>query len=191
LVVNSETEAGQCYPNTNRDTEQMRWWEFAGTAHTGLSDPAELGLLVELGACSVSFAPAWRGAVHVMQRWFAGDEPRHQPRLLPSGSPPVFERDSHGNAVGGIRLPEMEAPLATHVGQSPPTGLLNMIGSGTPFSDDEIRHLYDARQDWFGRYRAALDALVQADVYLPDDASEVLARAEALDIAALDRENRQ
>jgi hypothetical protein len=181
LVVNSETEAGQCYPNSNPDTEYMRWWEFAGAAHSGVADLEEIGIMMGLGGCSVSFAPAWRGAIHTMQRWLDGEVPRQQPRLVPSGDVPTFDRDEHGNAVGGIRLPDLEAPLGTHIGQSASEGLLNMFGSSTPFSPEKVRTLYPSRDVWFDRYKTALDQLVDTEVFLPDDAADVLARVSALE----------
>ena len=178
LVVNSETEAGECHPNHNPDTEFMRWWEFAGTAHTGVSDPEELAAMRAVGGCTVSFEPAWRGAALAMARWLGGETPLPQSRLVPAGDPPAFERDDHGNAIGGVRLPELEAPLGTHVGQSPPGALLNMTGSSTPFPRKVVDQLYGTRDEWLARYRTALDHLVATGIFAPDDAVVILDRAE-------------
>ena len=66
-------------------------------------------------------------------RWLGGKTPLPQSRLVPAGDPPAFERDDHGNAVGGVRLPELEAPLG-HARRTESTGaLLNVAGSGTQF----------------------------------------------------------
>ena len=34
IVVNSESEASECDPNHQPDTEMVRWWEIPGTGHT-------------------------------------------------------------------------------------------------------------------------------------------------------------
>ena len=73
IVVNSEFEAEQCYPNTQPDTEFLRWWEFAGTGHVGLTSPEDLEVMAQLMPpdmqwCQVSFAPASRAALHALQR---------------------------------------------------------------------------------------------------------------------------
>ena len=127
IIVNSEFEAEQCYPNVEPETEYVRTWEFAGTSHLAVvsqeefEDMAPVG--VDLGWCTVKFTPAIRGALHALRRWLdGGAPPPHQPRLARNGDELV--RDEHGNAVGGIRLPELEAPLATHVGESPRGGFV-------------------------------------------------------------------
>ena len=34
--------------------------------------------------------------------------------MVISGEPPAIARDRYGNAVGGIRLPELEVPIARY-----------------------------------------------------------------------------
>ena len=48
----------------------------------------------------------------------------------------------HGNAVGGIRLPELEAPVAEYRGTAVGTGLPPLFGAARPFTDDELKMLY-------------------------------------------------
>ena len=80
IIVNSEFEAEQCYPNSQPDTEVVRWWEFAGTGHIGLTNPEDLEVMAQLmppdmAWCQVSFAPASRAALHALQRWLNGGVP--------------------------------------------------------------------------------------------------------------------
>ena len=183
IIVNSEFEAEQCYPNTQPDTEYRRWWEFAGTGHAGLASSAELELMAQLmpegmQACHVSFAPAPRAALHALQHWLdSGTAPAHQPRLTRDGEPAELPRDQHGNAIGGIRLPDLEAPLGTHVGESPRDGFVQLMGTSTPFPREKVRALYPDHAAWFDRYRAATEHLVETGVFLTDDGEDLVATA--------------
>jgi Alpha/beta hydrolase domain len=183
IVLNSESEASECEPNHQLDTEFLRWWDIPGTGHTSaFASPAELEQAASLvGGTTVSFAPATRGAAHALRSWLdGGDGPLHQPRLLKEGDPPRFPRDEHGNAIGGIRWPDLEAPLGTHAAErlgDDGTSLLR--GSSTPFTPEKIKTLYSDRAEWFARYNAAVERLVESGVILPDDAAMMLARADS------------
>ena len=84
------------------------------------------------------------------RRWLnGGAPPAHQPRLAREGEPPELPRDEHGNATGGIRLPDLEAPLGTHVGQSPRDGFVQLMGTSTPFPPEKVRALYPDQATWF------------------------------------------
>jgi hypothetical protein len=182
ILLNSETEADQCHPNGQSDTEMVRWWEFAGTAHISLGRPED-PLAIQGGQNTVSFAYASRAALHAIRSWLGGgDPPPHQPRMRHQGSPPAFARDEHGNALGGIRLPDLEAPLGTHVGATPPGEMLRMMGSSAPFPPEKIKALYGNRDNWFAKYKAAVDHLVATKVVLPDDAAQIVADAATMQV---------
>jgi hypothetical protein len=190
LILNSETEAGQCHPNTQPDTDLIHWWEVAGTSHAGLLPAEQLDTmfgdtgigeaLVLPGVCRVSFAEMNRAALHALHRWLAdGEAPAHQPRLVKQGDPPALPRDEHGNVLGGIRWPEVEAPTATLVGESPTEGFVNLMGSSTPFSPEKLKSLYKDQKDWLDRYEQATQRLVESQLLLPDDAARIVDRASA------------
>ena len=117
LILNSETEAGQCHPNTQADTARIHWWEVAGTSHIGLLPAEQLdsafgdtGIAEALalsGMCRVSFAEMNRAALHALHRWMEeGEAPPQQPRLVKEGDPPALHRDEPGTqsvASGGPR----------------------------------------------------------------------------------------
>ena len=127
----------------------------------------------------VSFAPAGRAAYHALRRWLdGGAPPPHQQRLLKAGDPARLPRDEHGNAIGGIRWPDLEAPLGTHTAEHFGDGLNMLIGNSTAFPPEKVKALYPDHGTWFAKYKAAVDGLVAAEVVLPDDAAEMRARAE-------------
>jgi hypothetical protein len=184
IVLNSESEASECHPNSQPDTELLRWWEIAGTSHTGM---ASTDILETMGVgTSVSFGPAVRAALHALARWLDSSEPpQHQPRLLKHGTPPRFRRDEHGNAIDGIQLPDVAAPLATHAAERIEGDGSNLLrGSSIPFTAEQVRALYPDHATWFATYKAAVEHLTQTGVVLPDDGEAMVAQAQARPLPA-------
>ena len=131
----------------------------------------------------VCFAPATRGAVHALHRWVnGGAPPPKQPRIQRRTDEAAYARDENGNALGGIRWPDLEAPLATHRGEPEPGGFPFSLGLSTPFPEEKVRALYPDHAAWFAKYKAAVEHLVDTEVILPDDAAEMLARAASADL---------
>jgi hypothetical protein len=175
MLVNSETEASLFTNNDQPDTEWLRVWENAGTSHVG-TNLSQVPALPGNAPCRGSFGPAVRGAYHALQEWLTtGALPPSQPRIA-QGPDLAIARDHHGNALGGIRWPHVEAPLATHRGESP-NGQIDLLGSSIPFPLDEVRRLYADRADYETRCAAAVEALVATGVILSDDADTVLVAA--------------
>ncbi|QEI09268.1 hypothetical protein FXN63_11925 [Pigmentiphaga aceris] len=103
--------------------------------------------------------------------------------------------DKDGNAVGGVRLPIIEAARATYVGWNPksnnPDGLCTQMGSAVPFA--ATRDARQAKQDprlsieerypRAAAYEAAVIAsaneLVRARLLLPEDAKAAIEEARA------------
>lgn len=179
IVLNSEYEAGECYPNFQPDTDLVRWWDVAGAGHLGAADPAQLAAILNMAVphSTVSFGPLHRGAVHALHAWLTeGNPPPRQPRISRVGD--RFERDSDGNAVGGIRMPDMEAPLAVHIGENLRRDVILHFGTSTPFAPEKVRALYPTKDAYLAKYRPAVDRLVEAKVIAPDEADALLAAGE-------------
>ena len=187
IVVNSEWESAECFPNHQDETDFVRWWEVPGSGHIGSATPDEMEMVAAMGfqGSTVSFAPALRAAFHALQQWLdGGAPPPRQPRFERQDGTRVLARDEHGNALGGIRWPDVEAPLATHVGENLTDNIANVGGSSTPFPPEKVRALYPDHSAWYRKYEAAVEQLVAAQVVLPDDAAAMLARAAELELPA-------
>ena len=185
IVVNSEWESAECFPNHQDDTDFVRWWEVPGTGHIGMATADEMAMVAAMGfqGSTVSFAPAVRAALHALQRWLEeGSPPPHQRRFERQDGTRVLARDEHGNALGGIRWPELEAPLGTHVGENLTDDIANVGGSSTPFPPEKIRALYPDHSAWYRKYEAAVEQLVADQVVLPDDAADMLTRVAELEL---------
>jgi hypothetical protein len=118
------------------------------------------------------------------------------PRFGPAYGTLVSAVDEDGNEVGGLRVPEIAVPLATHTGwnlRHPDIGgaeqQLVFAGATLPFprtraerqaSGDPRRAIeerYTSRDDYLGRVRQAAEALVRDGYMLPEDVAVSLAAA--------------
>ncbi len=190
MVVNSESEALAYHGVRQPDTDRFRYWESAGTSHISLQVMRSVAarterdfempvLAVDEEINPVSNAPVDDAALHYMRTWVeSGTPPPVQPRIEISGDPPHIVRDAHGIARGGIRLPQVEVPLA-HSSAIPRTpdiwGLLR--GSYTPFSNEKLRTLYEDSATYLARFERATRSAEKAGVILPRDADALMAHA--------------
>jgi hypothetical protein len=76
-------------------------------------------------------------------------------------------RDEFGNAVGGLRVPWLEAPRAQYL---PRCACGPTLGEMVPFDDERLRRLYPEPEDHACRWRRAVRRLVEDRLLLPEDA---------------------
>ena len=114
-------------------------------------------------------------ALHHLDRW--ARDPAYgthvpQPPLAEFDGDGNVVRDQYGNVVGGLRLPPIEVPVATYVA-------CGVVVSGTyVFDPVTLRGLYPTRADYVAKMRAATDRALAAGYLLPEDATDLMARAE-------------
>ena len=103
------------------DTDGVRTWEVAGTAHAdaflvgGEIDRFDCGGLVNDGPQRFLM----RSALRAVDQWVrTGEAPPEAPRLEvdETGAAPAFVRDEDGIVLGGIRTPLVDVPVATLTG---------------------------------------------------------------------------
>ncbi len=139
VIVNSEFEATATVRVDLVDTEWLRIWEVTGTAHApGPSvGPSESN---KLAPNPLSWAPVHDAALGHLYRWLAEGIPAPvQPRIAVNAGPPAsVRRDERGNALGGIRLPELAVPIGEYRGMSFGTGHPPLFGGYRPFHVDEF-----------------------------------------------------
>jgi len=164
-------------------------WVEHGTAPPDSRFPSrEDGTLVPLGEARRTF-PRLPGVnfPSVLNELRLRDHSVEPPRE--STAYPVFVQraDADGNALGGIRHPLLEAPLATHVGWSLRAKgygegeLFTIQGSMIPFAQTEAERLqgddprpslearYASRDAWAARLTEAVDRLVAGRLLLAED----------------------
>jgi hypothetical protein len=163
FVVNSEQEAVAFGPTRRADSDCYRFWEVTGTPHTlpqaPPPEPHREGRVDNL----LSYRPVLSAAYGAMHRWLVeGMEP---PRFPPIelGADGAIVRDEHGNGRGGVRLPELAAPIAEYHGRDDElSGPLMIYGWARPFPREELRTLYHSRGAYVDAYRRGVDDLAAA-----------------------------
>ena len=212
LVFQTETDVSFSNGTARQpDTSTYRLWEVAGTAHFdhyGLSIGPEdtgdgQGAVAVLASMrnptnqpSENFtcnSPINTGPAHYvldaafsrLNRWVAkGIEPPSAPRLETTGvSPVVFATDANGNALGGIRTPAVDAPIAKLSGQA--TGgssFCFLFGSTVPFTPAQLEVLYPDHRAFVSAWTRATKSARVAGFLVPADAKELDRAAARSDI---------
>jgi hypothetical protein len=181
-------------PARQPDTDQLRTWEVAGTAHLDQSlidyrlaaarpwDPPPGDALTR--TCGEinrgPQAPVLRKAIASLRDWVATGTP-------PATSPAIevrdgaIVRDELGIAMGGIRTPPAEAPTAALRGDNDSGGgyVCALFGSTVPFSPNQLRRLYPTHDAYVAAVRASAEAAVARGHLLPADAEAFITEAEA------------
>jgi Alpha/beta hydrolase domain len=181
------------------DTDLFRGWEAAGTAHAdaynlGIGDvddgsgaadaelfaameapPAEVYGGIISCATPINTGPhtyVLRTAVSDLDRWIrTGEPPRSMPQLELAADGSIA-RDPLGNALGGIRTPQVDVPIASlsGVGQTG-SRFCGLFGTTVPLTTPQVVPAVAADHDDFvTRWTAALSAAVDAGAVLPADA---------------------
>jgi len=177
------------------DSQNFRLWEVAGTAHydmygLGVDGNADLGNDPNIVALVLTTDPV-RGVIHCdrpvnsgPQHWVAnaglaalikwvrtGKAPKSAPRLDASaGQPAVINKDANGNALGGIRTPQVDVPIATFTGEQNGSLICQIFGTTTPFDQAKLASLYPTHKAFVAKYTKALKGAVKKGWILKADA---------------------
>jgi hypothetical protein len=195
LLVTTESETQSLYPVRQPDTAKYRTWEIAGAAHAGgaganadiarvfVRDGLQIpkGLGADTGGAAgvqpnqVSYIPVVNAAWRHLIKWATdGTLPPSLPLIDYEGNPPTIKRDSTGNATGGIRVPELEAPIAEYRGSAGGSDeLASLSGSTKPYSAEKLKQLYPTREDYIKKWSDAVDRGVAAGYLLEIDAASI------------------
>ncbi len=187
LDVQTESDVASMlnsYAARQPDNNRFRLWEVAGTAH---ADAHLLGPIAGSIDCGV---PINNGPMHVVAKsalralttWIqTGKPPVTAPRLnVTPGATPQVRRDPDGIALGGIRTPPVDVPVAALSGLPGPnpSAICLLLGSAKPFAATRLAQLYPSRGAYLRRYDANADATIKAGFVLPEDRAELLAFAD-------------
>jgi hypothetical protein len=193
LVLCSESEALHNYPVRQSDTDTFRFWEMAGTSHVTVDERNRLNQLyrrdgnaqvVDLvpGHNTVPWDYVRDAALRHFVRWIDTNTPPPSipPIEIEPGPPARIRRDEHGNARGGVRLPDVAAPNATNTGTNDGNPLAALAGKTVPFTADQLHDLYGDADTYTAAWNAAVDKLVGLDLIPPRSEAAVRARGHDL-----------
>ncbi|MET0578021.1 MAG: alpha/beta hydrolase domain-containing protein [Ilumatobacteraceae bacterium] len=191
MVVNSELEAISCQPVRQPNTDRFRYWEAAGTCHVSqqsmdLRAPRyerDFGMPLPMppNVNHVSMTPLYDAALHHLHRWLTtGEAPPTPPLIDFAGDPPDVVRDEHGIARGGIRLPQVEVPIAQNSAIPVADDIFSVLyGSSVPFPAAQIRAMYGDAATYLARFEVAARAAEEAGLLLPRDVPALVDEARA------------
>src|SRR5471030_513594 len=162
---------------------------------------------VPLGAVQFPKIPGVAFPTRTQRAWHADYGPQfraegvitQEPPKLGAPFPLLFPQvDRDGNEVAGVRMPEIQAPLATYTGwnlRAPDIGapdeLFSMQGSWIPFPRTQADRMktgdprlsmderYGSREEYLAKFEAAAKSLAARGYLLADDVSKLVLRGGA------------
>jgi hypothetical protein len=187
LDVQTETDVASIlnsYAARQPDSDHFRLWEVAGTAH---ADAHLVGPNAKYLNCGV---PINDGPMHIVAKaalralttWLTtGKAPPTASRIdvTPDAKPQV-RRDVDAIALGGIRTPPVDVPVAALSGAPGPnpSTICLLLGSTQPFAPARLAQLYPSRAEYLRRYNADADATINAGFALREDRAALVAFAD-------------
>jgi hypothetical protein len=197
LVFQTETDILRASLNSVRvrqeDSEILRYWEVAGTAHTDRyssgggwtdtgNDPSagaveEVDNIQGFIQCesAINSGPmhyVFNAALDAMNTWIVdGTAPPVAEPLMVSADLSELVLDESGNALGGIRTPYVDAPVAvlSGFGQSEES-FCGLFGTTMLFSADQLASLYIDEAGYVDAVSKAAESAIEAGFILPLDA---------------------
>jgi hypothetical protein len=190
------------------DGSRFRSWETAGTAHadtyslivgyTDEGDSPDVAEVIENARPVPGFIVCERpinsgyqhfvakAAIAALDRWVRGEgEPPTSPLLeVADGAPPQFRTDEFGNALGGIRTPAVDVPIATlsGLGQTGGDNFCGIFGTTVKFDSARLSEIYPTHAGYVAAVDDATDAAVAAGFIRPADAPLIKEQAEQSNI---------
>jgi len=209
LTVQTETDVTglSSYLARQPDTDRIRTWEIAGTAHADtytltlgnedVGDSIEAAQLLIVSAplpgilecdAPINSAPQHHyvvmTGVRALDGWVRdGTPPPVAEPLVLDEAPIRVAEDALGNGLGGIRTPWVDAPTALLRGDGQ-TGLCFLFGRTELFAPATIDSLYADQSDYVEQALGSLEDAVAAGFLLEDDAAiiEAAVRARATEL---------
>jgi hypothetical protein len=183
IMVQTETDLTgrlRYLPARQDDSDRVRLWEVAGTAH---ADKFMIGDFEEFLGCplpvnSGQLAYVVRAALRHLETWARGGAAAPGAARL-TVAEGAFVLDDVGNAKGGIRTPAVDAPTSILRGDTEPGAppICELFGSTLMLDPQALAWLYADRAEYLRAYTEAGDEAIASGFVLPEDRDEVLAEA--------------
>jgi hypothetical protein len=208
FVFQTEFDISGAFTARQPDTNLFRQWEAAGTSHfdtygllIGPSDTGDgQGAVANLaamqhptkipgpgGQCTLPINTGgahWllNSAIFWLNQWVTKGTPppSGQPLQIKSTSPFAYAKDANGNTIGGVRSPQVDAPIAVlaGIGNTPANGatisrFCGLFGSTVPYTPAQLAALYKNHGQFVSAWGQATQKLVKEGFLLKPDANEL------------------
>lgn len=193
IRLQSETEVAVfSRPSTatrQPDSDLFRLYEVAGGSHADLDILTRTGEVISrdiggpvLPPCAnplspLAMGPMHRGSLALLTRWLADGTPPPPGRLIETDAMDEVIRDVFGNALGGLRPPDIAVPLGQFVPSN--VGILPcpLAGSFFAFDDATLQSLYPRHGDYVSQVSQSVEENRQQGHLLRDDAVDFILKA--------------
>jgi hypothetical protein len=159
-----------------------------GCTHQAFEDGPVHGVEGVIAPDDFPFSSVQNAAFHHLVRWIDnphGPPPPHgQPiQVDMNATPRAIVRDSLGNAVGGVRSPFLDVPIATFTPtdtvahETDESGFCVLYGFSTPFDHAQLATLYPDHRTYVRQFALQSIKLVRDGFWLLPDAIDAIERA--------------
>lgn len=173
------------------DTDKIRTWEIAGTAHSDvhslrilyLQYTKQFGTIKNLQAVFpiINDGPqryVVSAALRSLKAWAADSSAPGKGVPLETAQDAIV-RDQRGNALGGVRTPHVDVPVATLTGEM---AQVPLNGATVPFDAATLAALYPSHDAYVSAFTESANRAVDDGFLLPEDGAALIAAAQASDI---------
>jgi hypothetical protein len=155
--------------------DRFRLFEIPGAPHSaGGGDGCD-------GSSSFPTSYFFRAAAANLAHWVEdGTAPPTAPRieLADDDKVSVAANDEYGNALGGVRSPFVDEPVARYEVHSGPAPTCKLTGNETPLSSDVLTQRYGDASGYVDAFTESLDATIDARFLLEQDRQALLDAAQ-------------
>lgn len=191
LVVLTETDVLGNLKSAQDDSDRYRRWEIAGSAHldnydlavlsgTDPNQPALLGKVCEKPINTAHQYWVMNAGLRHLAAWIGGGPPPPTgPRMTIAPDGTTYVTDEHGNAKGGIRLADLEVPIATQTGLGNAPSFCRLYGTSAPFDAAKLRQLYPDHDAYVKAFDGAVDTMAAQGFILDREVADAKREARA------------
>jgi len=195
------TSAGDRRPDSDSPTDRYRRYEIPGASHVSQRDRALSPRPEDCAKTGISFPPPvcteitaygisdfpfeyfMDAAFANLEIWVRSGTPPPKTPLISTmtvpGSPlPAAELDKYNNALGGVRSPYVDVPIATYYGISTPGNPASRLsctlsGYKIPFKKDVLIELYPTHDAYVKKVSEQVDAMVKERLLTKSDGQRI------------------
>jgi hypothetical protein len=195
-------------PDSDTEEDKYRRYEIPGSAHINQKSNNNKPCAADIQKAGVPVTPTncagvneygvtdflieffMNSAFNNLYAWVRNNTP--PPKAEPIVTEKAGEKDEshvkfdeHGNALGGVRHPYVDVPIATYYGQSQPLDegsafFCSLAGYKVYFDNAKIQGLYPTREDYLNKVNSMVDRMVNERFLTRSDGMKIKEEAQGI-----------